>query len=317
MALKEYLKQYTYTTSPGTLPKGRELSEYFLLESKQGYCTYFATALATMGRSLGIPMRYVEGAILDYKLMKGDERYIIRSSKAHAWAEAYFEGVGWVIFEATPGYDVLSISSWPSEEMVAELKARKQEEGLASKAMNQQQPNELAEAVLEIEKKQPIDMKDLINKLLMGLGMIAVIFIMLLIMLMLYIKWQYNSCYQRGDTNKRFKLLFYELLGILAQQGLKLEENETLMQFEERLRETKGEDAVGLITLCKEYRGLRYGKHPIDGEVVKKAKIACQSQLAICRQKHGRVRTYWAYVKNQYEIIKKINCSLLFCNKNN
>ncbi len=104
-ALEEYLaKNYTYTLKPGLADENEDFVDHFLFENKKGYCTYFASALAVMTRSLGIPARYVEGYSLPNSRDTGKNAYVVTNKRAHAWVEVYFEGVGWIIFEATPPY---------------------------------------------------------------------------------------------------------------------------------------------------------------------------------------------------------------------
>lgn len=81
-------------------PDGRDFVSWFVLDSKEGYCSYFASAMAVMGRIAGLPTRYVEG----YLARPGEDGTAVLSGRdAHAWAEVYFRGVGWVPFDATNG----------------------------------------------------------------------------------------------------------------------------------------------------------------------------------------------------------------------
>lgn len=101
IALKQYLQNgFTYTLQPGTPPKNRDFVEYFL-ETKKGYCTYYATALTVMARTLRIPARYVEGFSLPASSNK-DGYYEVTNENAHAWVEVYFHGIGWIPFDPTP-----------------------------------------------------------------------------------------------------------------------------------------------------------------------------------------------------------------------
>lgn len=101
-AVCEYLQSnYLYSLQPGT-PSNKNESQlnYFLFDVKKGYCTYFAFAMVTMLRSVGIASRVAVGFVPD------DENrtlnyYDIRSPHAHAWVEVYFDGVGWVSFDPT------------------------------------------------------------------------------------------------------------------------------------------------------------------------------------------------------------------------
>lgn len=104
IALQNYLREnYTYSLEPSPVPEGREFVEYFLFEEKQGYCTYFATSLAMLLRTVGIPARYVEGYLMPTE--QEDGIYQVRQSNAHAWVEAYVGSGGWITLEATPAFE--------------------------------------------------------------------------------------------------------------------------------------------------------------------------------------------------------------------
>ncbi|WP_350445880.1 transglutaminaseTgpA domain-containing protein [Anaeromonas frigoriresistens] len=103
MMLQNHLREnYEYTLTPGNNGYNDDFVNHFLFETKKGYCTYFASALAVMGRSVDVPTRYVEGFITGDE--KEDGTYKVYSKYAHAWVEAYISGYGWMIFEATPAY---------------------------------------------------------------------------------------------------------------------------------------------------------------------------------------------------------------------
>jgi hypothetical protein len=103
--LELFLKShYAYTLDLRSDP-GRDPLAYFLFDRRAGHCEYFATAMAIMLRSIGVPARYATGFLPgEFNDVGGD--YIIRSSDAHAWVEAYFPGYGWITFDPTPGGDV-------------------------------------------------------------------------------------------------------------------------------------------------------------------------------------------------------------------
>ena len=74
----------------------------FLFVRKRGHCEYFASSMAIMLRTLGIPSRVVNGfRTSEFNDLTGN--YVIRASSAHSWVEAYFPGYGWVSFDPTPG----------------------------------------------------------------------------------------------------------------------------------------------------------------------------------------------------------------------
>jgi len=74
---------------------------YFLFERKKGHCEYFASAMAVMLRTIGIPSRVVTGFQSGvYNPMTGWQ--VVRASDAHSWVEAWLEGRGWTTFDPTP-----------------------------------------------------------------------------------------------------------------------------------------------------------------------------------------------------------------------
>jgi transglutaminase-like putative cysteine protease len=91
---------YGYTL---TLPS-RELADplaYFLFTRKKGHCEYFASAMAVMLRTLGIPARLAIGFQSGiYNTIT--DLWLIRASDAHTWVEAWIPGRGWTTFDPTP-----------------------------------------------------------------------------------------------------------------------------------------------------------------------------------------------------------------------
>jgi hypothetical protein len=102
-ALETYLRtRFTYTLNLSGKP-GDDPLPHFLFETRAGHCEYFASSMAVMLRTLGIPSREVNGFLPgEYNDLGGD--YIVRASDAHSWVEVYFPGPGngWVVFDPTP-----------------------------------------------------------------------------------------------------------------------------------------------------------------------------------------------------------------------
>jgi hypothetical protein len=111
LATERYLStHFGYTLElPRAFP--RDPLANFLFERKRGHCEYFASSMAVMLRSLGIPSRIVTG-------FRGGEfndltgQYVIRASDAHSWVEAYFPGSGWTSFDPTPAASLPTRTGW-------------------------------------------------------------------------------------------------------------------------------------------------------------------------------------------------------------
>ena len=101
MRIQNYLRlTYSYTLTVPPPPPGRDVADYFLFEAPGGFCSYYATAMAVMLRSQGVPARVVTGyATGTYDYTRG--AYAVTAGSAHAWVEVYFPGFDWVEFEPT------------------------------------------------------------------------------------------------------------------------------------------------------------------------------------------------------------------------
>lgn len=102
-ALTNFLQQqYSYNLDVDFYPQGADTADHFLFTAKEGYCEQFATTLCVMARSIGLPARYVTGYLPGtHNPFTGF--YEVKASDAHAWAEIYLRGYGWMIFDPVPG----------------------------------------------------------------------------------------------------------------------------------------------------------------------------------------------------------------------
>ncbi|MHB1326426.1 MAG: transglutaminase TgpA family protein [Thermoleophilia bacterium] len=105
-AIEKYLKEnYTYDLDIPPLMENKDAVAYFLFDEKRGYCEHFASAMAVMARSAGIPARVVTG-YSGGSYNPFTALWEIKQSDAHAWVEVYFGVAGWAPFDPTPGFEV-------------------------------------------------------------------------------------------------------------------------------------------------------------------------------------------------------------------
>lgn len=103
-ALTQWFHGFAYDESapyaPGADPSDPYQTMTAFLDQRRGYCVHFATTFAVMARSLGMPARVAVG----YASRSGGPGWnTVTADDLHAWPEIYFEGVGWVAYEPTPG----------------------------------------------------------------------------------------------------------------------------------------------------------------------------------------------------------------------
>jgi transglutaminase-like putative cysteine protease len=89
---------YTYTLEPG--PYEGDAIDEFWLDRKLGFCEHFAAAFVVVMRALDVPARLVTG-YQGADAEPQDGYWIVRQRNAHAWAEYWQAGSGWVRVDPT------------------------------------------------------------------------------------------------------------------------------------------------------------------------------------------------------------------------
>ncbi|OIJ14921.1 hypothetical protein BKP35_05650 [Anaerobacillus arseniciselenatis] len=109
-AIEGYFSENDFLYETEDVPRPEEGQDYvdqFLFETRRGYCDNYSTAMIVMLRSLDIPARWVkgftQGELIEY-IAEGYREYEVSNSNAHSWVEVYFPEVGWVPFEPTQGF---------------------------------------------------------------------------------------------------------------------------------------------------------------------------------------------------------------------
>ncbi len=101
-ALEQFLRQYPYSLDVELPPEDVDPVDFFLFDLQRGYCDYYASAMAVMARSLGLPARMAVG-FLPQPLDENGVQTIFQIN-GHSWTEIYFPDYGWVEFEPTAAF---------------------------------------------------------------------------------------------------------------------------------------------------------------------------------------------------------------------
>jgi hypothetical protein len=101
LALERWMGARTeYSLDAPLSPTGVDVVDHFLFESREGWCEQIASSLVVLARAEGIPARLVTGFVPGERdPVTGT--FVVRARDAHAWAEVWFAGVGWVPFDPT------------------------------------------------------------------------------------------------------------------------------------------------------------------------------------------------------------------------
>jgi hypothetical protein len=117
-ALESYLRTIPYNELISAPPPGRDGVDYFLFDSRQGYCDYYASALAVMARAVDIPARLASG-YTQGEYHSARNVYRVRELNTHTWVEVYFPRYGWVEFEPTASQPLIARPKPESSEELA------------------------------------------------------------------------------------------------------------------------------------------------------------------------------------------------------
>lgn len=263
-AIEEYLlTNYTYSFEVDQVPEGEDFVDYFLFESKKGYCTYYATSMAVLGRCIGVPTRYVEGFLGKFNVRDEEYMYLVKNSQAHAWAEAYIEGIGWIPFEATTPFFSDRYTTWPKPQ-----KQSTDNNTGGSNAYENQPPlmpyqnDSNIEEVVTIEGNKS---EEIISGVIMFLSAILILFLILVIYYNI-LKYQYKKIFEKADNNKKIDLMFRRILQKLKREGFYLAQQETILMLSERVKDRFHYNKITFIEIADIYMRYRYGDEVMTKE---------------------------------------------------
>ncbi len=230
-AIERELSSYKYTKTPEVLPRNIDSSEEFvdyLLTNKSGYCTYYATTFVILARSEGFPARYVEGYAVP---VRDRNNILVTGSMAHAWAEVYIDGLGWIPFEPTPGYGKRRYRTWETGTWINSSNPGDKYIDYANQVSDVKDlPNEI-----ETEETKHITRADIDRYISFAMLIVsALIFIILIIAIERFIS---TFFYQRLSLDKKYSFEERRLNILLSGVNLKRKDNETLREFSIRVKE--------------------------------------------------------------------------------
>jgi hypothetical protein len=131
---RQLLGAYSYDENP---PVRHFPLRAFLFRDREGYCQQFSGAMALMLRMLGIPSRVASGFSPGSPSEDG-KRFVVHDFDAHSWVEVYFERIGWVAFDPTPG--VAPAASTAAGPTLPVLRTRRPTQPLADGASAASEP---------------------------------------------------------------------------------------------------------------------------------------------------------------------------------
>ncbi len=118
LTFRRYLEENsTYSFANKYQDEKDPTAAYIFSEDLRGYCVHNAHAVALLLRSRGIPSRVSGGFAVMAERRGAGSAVLVRSNDAHAWAEVYLEGVGWVPVEVVPENSEVEPASFEEDDV--------------------------------------------------------------------------------------------------------------------------------------------------------------------------------------------------------
>jgi transglutaminase-like putative cysteine protease len=260
-ALAYFDKQgFSYTLEPP--PIGRDGIDDFLFNTKQGFCEHYASAFVFLMRAANIPARVVTG-YLGGEFNDVGNYYIVRQSDAHAWAEVWLEGQGWVRVDPTgaiaPDRVERGLSAAVSDNAILPFMERNPPQWMRNLRFNLDAlanqwnqwvlgyDNERQFAFLTRLGMESITWQKMALEMLSGLGIVIALFALFMLR---------HLFVRRPD---KVQSAWLKLCRKLADAGLPRAAHEGAQDYAARVASTRVDLADAIRDLATRYTALRYG----------------------------------------------------------
>lgn len=274
LRIENLLSAMNYTRTPGELPSSietpREFADYILLESRQGYCTHYATLFVLLARAAGIPARYVQG----YAYTAQGSVTSVMSDTSHAWPEAYIEGFGWLDFEPTPGtrrpagwHVRTAAENTESQNVHPVFEEEEEEEETAPLQNHAGSPQQEMRTRFLARWYIPV--------------LLAAGFVLLYVLLDLFLR---RRSFRRRSEKEKVAWLFQAGIRILRRLGHTMEKGETLREFRERLSRSIPSELLAWLSW---YEEILYSERTVSEEDTKRF---LQARAALVRYRIETLR---------------------------
>ena len=268
MAIQTYLQHYyKYTLEPKPMQGNVDFVSGFLLKDKEGYCTYFASAMTVLCRMEGLPARYVEGYIA-----RPDAEGVahVTGLDAHAWTEVYFDGFGWVTFDATPPREQDSPNNPPppeEQEQPSPEPSNEPDNAPPEDNRPEETPTATPPPDTEQQNQDQFDPPIPDDEDAPAYWWLLWLLIIPLVAFRVYWVIPRNAAKRQKNIDKAYAVWVQAIFDVLYLKKLKKLPGETLMDYAYRLDEARAAGAP-LLPVAQVLSHLRYSTHPVEEEYV-------------------------------------------------
>ena len=253
-------RDFSYTISAP--PVGINATDDFLFETHLGFCQHFSSAYAVFMRAAGIPARVVTGYAGGHYNRIGDYWLVYRKD-AHAWAEIWIEGRGWIRVDPTA-----AVAPDKILDTVDDLQARQGLGGLAGGMFSpmfdtgdflRSTWNQMVlgfDAVRQKSLLRPLGIKEAENwQLVLAFSIGAVLALALTLWLLLR---------EHRDDREPLVRAWRRFVRELAGTGHAKQSHEPPLQYLDRLTSLRPDLAPTLMPLGRDYANWRYAGEELN-----------------------------------------------------
>ncbi len=260
--LRYYRERFTYTLSPPKL--GRHTVDEFLFSSYQGFCEHFSSSFTVLMRAVNIPARVVVG--YQGGQWNADEEYLqVFQRDAHAWAEVWLQGQGWVRVDPTA-----AVASVRIQQGVAAALPQVERQWVGSttsvfawvnklQGQWQQLDYQWQRWVLDYDAQQQQNILERylgnITPLKLALTLLIPFVIVASLMALHLFKDYFKQYFKAG---RKEKILYYRLQRKLEKQGVSIQPGESIAAYCDRAVKILPQYEQALLHIKKEFEILLY-----------------------------------------------------------
>jgi Transglutaminase-like superfamily/Domain of unknown function (DUF4129) len=242
---------FTYSTTNAPVPANTDAVDW-LLQTRSGYCTYYATAMAIMARQMGIPTRVVNGFSQGH-IDQARHVWSVDGQDAHSWVQAYLPNFGWVNFDPTPGFAPNAAPASAAKPPAPNAAAKPTPITTPSPAAIKNQPHPVTPppvATHHLEKQNVVN-----QGMLLGTS-ILVLLLSLLVFLMAIASYWWRNLYAE---NSFIAAMFWRLCRIASWAGLAPRSSQTPYEYSDMLGTQFPQQAPSLWRLTELFVHERWG----------------------------------------------------------
>ena len=219
---------FTYSITNAPVPGNTDAVDW-LLQTRSGYCTYYATTMAVMARQMGIPTRVVNGFSQGH-IDQARHVWAVDGQDAHSWVQAYLPSFGWVNFDPTPGFAPNATPT--SSKLPPSTKVAPKPTPIITPSpaaiKNQTHPPISPTPTTRPPIKQPLEKQNSVNQgALLGTS-ILVLFLSLLIFIMAIASYWWRNLYAENSFTSA---MFWRLCRIATWAGLAPRSSQTPYEY--------------------------------------------------------------------------------------